>query len=403
MARIIGKVKMKMHGELDQVADLSLWERIYPDQREVAGPVRLLRGRDDGTVKMDRAKESGAPGICGWSSPYFDVCPGQYYRFAMQCQTTGYGYWEAQFYEKGADEPRDFYTNVYPDTCGSSRRMEWFFSGKYGAERCRIVLWPGSPGHGEFTSTEFRAAGEEEAGQWFRKIMEPVEHVMRDVEFPTFDREYRSSVRAALEQPNENQPSNIVFYGDSVGYDVGNLPLDVYLGDLFPQSSFRIHTGGGSGAKWDELSQPSNLENRVLQLDPDLVLCQGVSTEPRVILDALPRLIDGIRAGSDADVLLMTSHRSSGVIEDGRGAEYWDLSAENTRQVGRDKDCGVVDLRALMKNILAHARPPADRLRWYMRDEECHLNDRGRAVVMRLLLACLSGRAFPRQTVKSGL
>ncbi len=376
-----------MDDAVDHVSDMSRWMKYCPGHDEAPDGIRLYR--PEGKV-LHVTQDAEVSGIYGWSSPFFPVTPGQYYRLAMECESDAFGFWEAQFFEEGSEEPTDFYTNGYPDTCGSTRKVEGFFYGKRCTQKCRVLVWPGSSGWAEFRNIDFEMTPKGEAWGWFQDIMDETQHVVNGRDMRVIRGDQLQKVRGKLDERDESEPVDVVVYGDSVGFDIANLPLDVYLERAYPGSRVRLYTRGKGAAGWDELAQPDVLEERVIRLDPDLVLCQGVSTEPAVIEEALPSMIEDIRAQTDAEIVLMTDHRSTGVKEDDKGREYWDSCAEATRRAGEQKKCAVADLRVLMKDILDCARPPADRLRWFMRDEVCHLNDRGRAVVLRLLMNALA-------------
>jgi hypothetical protein len=128
------------------------------------------------------------------------------------------------------------------------------------------------------------------------------------------------------------------------------------------------------------------LQERILDLEPDLLVCLGVSTLPEEIPATLEPLIERARAGGKTEVMLVTNHRGAGPeVETQRGEAHWDACAEAIRGVARRMECELVDFRAIIKRMLAGGRPPADHLRWYMRDTSCHLNDRGRAVALTLM------------------
>jgi hypothetical protein len=223
---------------------------------------------------------------------------------------------------------------------------------------------------------------EDEAWNWFRGILNGLPEVPRE-------EGARPGIHLSqtLDQLRRgNEPVDIASYGDSVGFDVGNLPLDLALERGFPGAVARMHTRGQGSGGWETLGQPELLQERIIDLQPDLLICLGVSTAPDCMAPALEPMLKRVRAAGNTEIMLLTNHRGIGPEqEQTRSERDWDGCAEAIRDLARRNECELVDFRKVIKTMLQRNRPPADRLRWYMRDPSCHLNDRGRGVALTLM------------------
>lgn len=368
---------------LEEVTDISNWTQFWPGSDNMPDGFELEKSEAKGLITMRKTED--VLGMCGWSSPFFRVIPGQYYSLAFHSCADSYGFWEAQFFKDDEKEPSNFYSNGFPDTAGTRREFEFYFQGKFRADRCRLVFWPGAIGSSSFGDFELNHSTKVCAGEHFKTYLRETQRMVEGVTMPLVNTGRLDTILKKLKVQDRQGGIDIVTYGDSVAFDMGNMPLSYFLEKNYPGTSVRIHTRGKGSTGWDELGDSDAMKQHLWPCKPDLVVLQGVSTEPHLIPETLPVIIDAIRARTDADVLLMTDHRSTGIVQDEKGGEYWDVCADKTRGVAKEYDCALVDWRAFMKSILNAARPPGDRLRWYMRDAACHLNDRGRALVLRLL------------------
>ena len=378
------------------MSDREKWEAFCAGRNDM--PDGFECHYDDARGGLHLAKKVDQPMMCGWRTRRFRLDPGRYYRFSASVTSTAYGFWEMQFFDAAdATEPVDFFSSGYPDTCGTEREFEWFFCGKHLAQDCRLTIWPGAVGESSLSQLQLRPACDDEAWEWFKAHMKQLPPLPHEPQSDASCGTHVAGTRQKFEARSNGSVVDVASYGDSVGFDVGNLPLELALERACPGASVHMHTRGKGSAGWDLLGEPAVLKERVLDIDPDLLICLGVSTIPEDILTTLPSLVDAVRSGGDTEVILMTNHRGTGPENDERGAEHWDACADAVRQVAEQEDCELVDFRAVMKRLIGEARPPADRLRWFMRDSSCHLNTRGRAVVLELLLRHLAPDTTPTE------
>lgn len=363
--------------------DVGEWRQFSAGGGAVPEHFNLQREPDAQRLRV--ARTGDASGMCGWASPSVSLDGGQYYRLAFSYSSTVEGYWEAQFFRDDWERQADFYTAGLPDTCGTERSVQWFFPGKYHADRCRVVIWPGRQGAVDMRGPRLNAASDQRAWEWFCSIGEDVP-APRSGSPAEEGARFLKETRRRLEDNSGSSPIRIVSYGDSTGFDVGNAPLDLALERICRGLDVQMHTRGWGSVGWDTLCEDSQLRKYIYPVQPDLVICHGVSTEPAKIRVCLPRLINKIRKECNAELLLVTNHRGTGPGEDERGEAHWNECARATREVGRDQQCGVVDFRRAMRELMRDSRPPADRLRWYLRDQQCHLNLRGRYVALDTIL-----------------
>jgi hypothetical protein len=184
-----------------------------------------------------------------------------------------------------------------------------------------------------------------------------------------------------LAKLRSGQKVTIAHYGDSISFDIGNMPLALALENAYPGAKVDVLTRAKGSAGWCLLAEPEILQERILSVQPDLVIALDESWLEEDGAAALGRIIDTCRAACGTEFLLLTNH----MIEGRYRGEYARLSHE-TRQLAADKGCELVEfreffIRFLEMNFLNFG--------WPLRDG-MHLNERGRAMVMSLLLRHLA-------------
>jgi lysophospholipase L1-like esterase len=198
----------------------------------------------------------------------------------------------------------------------------------------------------------------------------------------------------SLQKLRDGQALRIVMLGDSIINDTGNSPFDVLLERKYPGAKVEVITSvrGGGGCQYYKLE--NRVEQYVLQYRPDLLVIGGISNDGPA---SIPEVIHQVRAKQDPDILVM-----SGAVclqlkpetlfpdlpEPQRQARLRQMLSYRAElaKLCREEHVEYLDLRQLWDDYATAIRKHP---LWLMRDP-VHANERGRAVLSRILEAYFS-------------
>jgi hypothetical protein len=368
---------------MKQFSDLSEWALI--NRSGLKEPDEAESWRSEGNLRTE--VKGPRSGLYGWESPALKMEPGAYYRLALRCRSDVHAFWEAQFCCEDAPSD-DFHTAGIPSTSGRWKEFEYCFLAKHDKTMAHVILWPGATGVVEVADLSLKRASKDDTWKWFQRYMDLVPG-LPPAAGVRFGEHLPATLRKLREGKAGRAPLNIATYGDSIAFDVGNVPLDLALEQAYPRAHVHMHTRGVGSSGWVKLGKPDVLASRLLAIAPDLVIMYSISNSPEDVRPNLEAIIDRVRAEGDTEFLLFTDHK----LNDAETVRAWGdrfvRLAEETRAVGERKGCEVADFRALLEAYLPANKPPANDMQWLLRDS-CHFNERGRAVVLKLMMRHLS-------------
>lgn len=317
----------------------------------------------------------------GLESPRLAVESGGYYRLAFRCRSNVSAFWEAQFYNDPNAPSTDFHTAGIAASPETWTECEYFFPAKMGARWARIILWAGRPCELAISGLELSAATRQQAWEWFGDLMRT------NPPLPADDGGAKGSlIPRTLAKLRRGERTTIAHYGDSISFDIGNMPLGLALENAYPGAKVDVLTRAKGSAGWCLLAQEEILQERILSVRPDLVIALDESWREEDGAAALGRIIDACRAECGTEFLLLTTH----MIEGPYRGDYARLSHE-TRQLAAAKACELVEFREFLHRFL---EMNFLNFTWPLRDG-MHLNERGRAMVLSLLLRHLAPEFQP--------
>ncbi len=312
----------------------------------------------------------------GLESPLMAMESGGYYRLAFRCRSNVSAFWEAQFYTDPQAPSTDFHTAGIAASPDAWTPCEYYFPAKLAARWAKIILWAGRPCEIAVSGLELSPATRQQAWEWFRGLVRTNPPLPSDQ-----DGGKGAMIPRTLAKLRRGEKVTIAHYGDSISFDIGNMPLGLALEDAFPGAKVDVLTRAKGSAGWCLLAEADVLQERILSVRPDLVIALDESWLEEDGAAALGRIVDTCRAACGTEFLLLTNH----MIEGKYRGEYARLSHE-TRRLAAAKGCELVEfrdffIRFLEMNCLNFA--------WPLRDG-MHLNERGRAMVLSLLLRHLA-------------
>lgn len=176
----------------------------------------------------------------------------------------------------------------------------------------------------------------------------------------------------------------IVMLGDSIVNDTSRSGWTLLLGRDYPGSKIETTTSvrGSTGCWW--YKEKDRVKKYVLDHDPDLVIIGGISQ--RDDIDSIREVIHRVRAGSRAEVLLMSGAFGS---VDPRDDKQWRFEIDpggkgyraRLRRLAGEEKSAFIDMHALWG---AYIRSAGKELDWFKRDP-VHANERGEQILGRIL------------------
>lgn len=316
----------------------------------------------------------GCPVNGGWESPAFPVTADQYYHVSFVSKTVSPAYWAICFYDgNGCLAEGDHYSIIEPST--PWRRQDFFFKTKYPGVKATIVFRPNSTDPLYLDTVSITPTSRTEVTRWADDVYAGMPRL--NYAAPATAGQYLPNTRTALTQ---GQALTIVLLGDSIANDVSNSGFDALLQRAFPSARIRAEFRGKGGTGWAK--HQYQVDERVLQHQPNLVICEAISNIPEQIIPALSHLIDQVRAASPrTEFLIVTPH----LTQWANGTEHGGRHRAALRTVARTKRIDLLDLMEVWDTYLQqHQLPPAELLR-----DAVHMNERGRQLSARALTAYL--------------
>jgi len=318
----------------------------------------------------------------GWESPPFPVEPAQYYRLTYWAKTSKPAFVGVVFYNQtGALTEGDNYAEI--PVAGQWTERTLVFATKYPGVTAAVVFQPQSGHSLLFDDMRVDAISRVDARRWAERIageMLPIGYAPP----PDAGRALpRTGARL-----RRGESLRVVLLGDSIANDVSNSLLDVLLEGRFPRTRLEMRFTGKGGTGW--LKYQQQIRQRILNHQPDLVILEAISNEPRFIRDNLTRIITTVRQASPrTEFLLVTPHLQSWLNQQDCGIPHREALA----QVAREQQVEYIDLMSAWQGYLARTGKPVESL---LRDV-LHMNDYGRQLSAQVLAAYLAQAAQRRK------
>lgn len=314
-----------------------------------------------------------------WFSPPFLVKPFQWYRVSFQTRAAKPGLWAALFQDRENAELPDHYSQF--DAGDSWVRHEFCFRAKALARSCRIMLTAAENGVAYFDAFEVRTAERSDVAAWSDAVYATVPPLR--VTSPADRWSLLPNTKRMLD---EAKLLRVVMLGDSIINDTGSSPWELLVEREWEDARIEVVTSvrGGTGCWW--YREENRVKSYVLDHKPDLVIVGGISQKGD--LAAIQAVIDQVRAARpQQEILLMTG--PVGFYGDPRrpppepkpgvmpSPEY----IQKLAALAAEQGCGFYDMETLWKTYIGSSEKPYE---YFLRDP-VHANDRGRAVLARLM------------------
>jgi GDSL-like Lipase/Acylhydrolase family len=324
-----------------------------------------------GKHSLEVIKEESNEILSGWESPPFPVQNHQYYRVTFWAKTSQPSYWAIFFYNQyGALIEGDRYSIVEP--AQQWTKQEFYFQTKFPGETSSIAFQPLTKEPLYIDDVSIVSATRADARQWADRLYA----TMPAIAFQAIENE-RQFLPHTIDKLKHGKPLKILLLGDSIANDLSNSLLDVLLEGNFPKSAIDVEFTGKGSTSWLKLQH--QVQQRVIAHQPDLVICEAISNDPKYLADPLSRIIDKTRkAVGQTEFLLVTPH-----------LQNWSEHRENgllhrnvLLQVAKEKNVAVVDLMADWESYLTKNNWQVDSL---LRDS-LHMNEFGRQLSARVIV-----------------
>jgi len=181
----------------------------------------------------------------------------------------------------------------------------------------------------------------------------------------------------------------VVMLGDSIVNDTSRSCWNLLLEKRYPRCRIEKTTSvrGSTGCWW--YKEPGRVQKFVLDHGPDLVIIGGISQ--RGDLASIRNVIDQIRAGSKADILLLTG--AFGRVDPRDDSQWQRISDPNhysdyrkgLEHLAREVGTAFLDMEAAWAKYIRQSGKDLD---WFKRDP-IHANERGEQILGHILAAYL--------------
>jgi hypothetical protein len=315
----------------------------------------------------------------GWHSPPFAVKDKQWYRATFLARTPRPIYFAAFFYDPfGAATEGDFYTSVDP-TSGWAPQ-EFYFRTKFPGRTAAAVFQPLSAEPLHVADLSVEPVGRAKVAAWAGRLYATMPPLAYDSP-PDAGRLIPRTIRKL----QAGGALRVVLLGDSISNDLSNSPFDVLLRGPFPKAKVDVRFTGRGGTGW--MKHRFQVRERVLGHKPDLAIFLAISNDPARIRGDLGQIVDAVRAAPGGpEMLIVTPHmRTWNAGETDMGLRQREVALA----VAADQHVEVLDLTTIWGDYLDRTGKPEA---WLLRDS-CHMNERGRQVAARALVAHLAAGA----------
>jgi lysophospholipase L1-like esterase len=335
-------------------------ELIWSDRKFYSGKhsLAVIRDEDDEILS-------------GWESPPFKVQDNRYYRATFWAKTSQPSYWAIFFYNRyGALIEGDRYSLIQPTS--EWTQQEFYFQTKFPGETASIVFQPLTNEPLYIDDVSIMPATRADSRQWADRVYATMPAI--DFKEISYERKFLANT---IEKLKQGKPLKILLLGDSIANDLSNSFLDVLLEREFPQSAIAVHFTGKGSTSWLKLQH--QIQQRIIAHQPDLVICEAISNDPKYLTEPLSRIIDITRkANKNTEFLLVTPHLQNWAENQENGF----LHRNALLKVGQNKNVAVVDLMGFWKSYLAKNNWQVESL---LRDS-VHMNEFGRQLSARIIV-----------------
>lgn len=317
----------------------------------------------------------------GWESPPFAVKEGRWYRVSFFARSAKPAFWQILFYDRnGALVEGDHNASIDPSDDWTGR--EFFFRTKFPGQTATIVFYTTGGARLGIDDVTIRDAEKKEvlaAADQLWAAMPPCAAAP-----PADAGQFLPRTAAKLRRGG---PLRIVLLGDSIANDLSNSCFALLLERAFPGAQIDYLFTGRAGTGWLKLQ--FQVEQRLTQHRPDLIVLLALSNSPQHLADPLERLVADVRRSlPETELLLVTPHVRGWFGSADIGARQ----TEETLRIARQEKIAVLDLLTAWETYAKANREDAPGL---LRDG-LHMHERGRQLSARLLVAAIAaGTARP--------
>jgi lysophospholipase L1-like esterase len=323
-----------------------------------------------GQHSLSVIKDKDSSDETGWESPHFPVKKNQYYRVKFWAKTSQPTYWAIFFYnQRGTLIEGDHYSLVQPSPHWTEQ--EFYFQTKYPGVTAAIAFQPLTEQPLYIDDVRITSATRNEAQKWADRLYQrmPAIHFIPP-------NQQNQQLPNTIQKLNQGKSLNIVFIGDSIANDLSNSLFDVLLEAKFPQSHIQIQFTGKGSTGWLKLRQ--QVQQRIIIHQPDLVICQAISNDPKYLSLSLSSIINTTRkASKKTEFLLLTPHLQHW-SKDKDGLVYRNVLL----QIAKEQQVAVLDLMMDWNRYLTENHWPVNAL---LRDS-LHMNEPGRQLSARIMV-----------------
>jgi lysophospholipase L1-like esterase len=316
-----------------------------------------------------------------WESPRFPVTPFHYYQLDFYSMITPSGpwsgHWAAFFYDKDGMLLPDHYSSI--DASHGWLQNSYCFRAKVNAASCAIRLHPEGTDTLYIDDIAVREVSRAAATRWADAYYAQIPPVSL-----TAAPERCAHLPRTMARLRDGGTLRIVMLGDSIINDTGTAPYDLLVERMYPKARLEVITSVRGGGSCGYYQQENRVKNWVLDYQPDLVMIGGISNDSA---ESVREVIRQIRAKSAVEILVMSGCVSSEKYNPRTvaGLTAIEPGANDYRsQLARGAEEAQVEFldmtAAWAQYILATDKP----YEWFQRDR-IHANDRGRAVLSRIL------------------
>jgi lysophospholipase L1-like esterase len=306
----------------------------------------------------------------GWESPHFAVQNHQYYRVTFWAKTSQPSYWAIFFYNQyGALIEGDRYSLVQPTQQWT--QQEFYFQTKFPGANASIVFQPLTEQPLFIDDVSIVPATRTDARQGADRLYTKMPAIASRT-----TKKQKQFLPNTIRKLKKGKPLNIILLGDSIANDLSNSLLDVLLEHKFPKSQIEMQFTGKGSTGWLKLQQ--QVQQRVIAHQPDLVICEAISNDPKYLADPLSRIIDKTRkATGKTEFLLITPH-----LQNWSKKENGRMHRNALLKIGQEKNVAVFDLMSSWERYLTQNNRRVDSL---LRDS-LHMNEQGRQLSARVIV-----------------
>ncbi len=308
-----------------------------------------------------------------WSSPQFELSPGQFYRLSIDSQAdetpAHRPLWHAIFRDRDGENISGHSSELTLSDRLSTHH--YFVRAVHDAKSGEIWFQPRQEKQLTISRLTVEEAKDQEVLEWSDRLYER----MPGINYTPDARRWRNIPRT-MERLKQGRPVRIVMLGDSIISDTATSPMDKLIERLYPGSKVElvISIRGSTGCRY--YRHENRVEHYVLRHRPHLTIIGGISHDMNA--DAVHDVVRQIKAGSESEILLM-----SGAVAR-RDREQLREFHQRLEAIAQEEEVAFFHMRDAWDSYMAHAQTQGDGWYTFMRDY-LHANERGRQALARIL------------------